>query len=154
VRTGRPPRPIGSKRVDANGVTWIKVGHHDWRLEHRHLLEQRGEELTTNDHVHHLNEVRSDNRDENLRRLTKSEHSSLHAKKQHLSGNFGVATWSDSSAEDVSIANKRYSDEFVRQIRETAKTWDGSYRGLAELFGISVSWCRNVVLGLRRQRVL
>lgn len=49
--------------------------------EHRHLMELNiGRKLETNEHVHHINGIKDDNRLENLVVLSKSEHHRLHAK--------------------------------------------------------------------------
>lgn len=52
-------------------------------LEHRLVLEQvLGRPLTANEHGHHINGVKDDNRPENLVALTKSEHHRLHGTKE------------------------------------------------------------------------
>ena len=49
--------------------------------EHRHVMEKiLGRKLKDNEDVHHINEVRDDNRPENLMVLTRSEHMRLHTK--------------------------------------------------------------------------
>lgn len=131
-------------------MVWIKTAE-GWKLEHRAIIEdQLGRKLDTNTHVHHPNEIRSDNRLENLQPMSRSEHSSLHSRDQHAEGNFGQKTWTLESYEAVSAANKIYPDELVEAIRDEALTWTGSYKKLADKFGVSISWCRNVVLGKRR----
>lgn len=48
-------------------------------LLHRIIMEEHlGRELTPDDCVHHINNIRDDNRIENLQLMTKSEHCSLH----------------------------------------------------------------------------
>lgn len=49
--------------------------HSGWVLEHRWVMEQAlGRRLSSDEHVHHLNHVRDDNRLENLQILSNSEH--------------------------------------------------------------------------------
>jgi len=51
-------------------------------LQHRETMEQHlGRKLLAEEHVHHLNEKRADNRLENLKVLSREEHGRLHHKK-------------------------------------------------------------------------
>jgi HNH endonuclease len=52
-------------------------------LEHRYVMEQHlGRALRRDEHVHHLNGVRDDNRLENLALMTHSDHSRLTSKNR------------------------------------------------------------------------
>lgn len=54
-----------------------------WLAEHRYLMEQKlGRRLTPEEHVHHINGIKDDNRIENLALLGHSEHSSLTGKER------------------------------------------------------------------------
>lgn len=51
--------------------------------EHRYVMEKYiGRSLDTNEHVHHINHDRTDNRIENLQILTNSEHGKLHLEER------------------------------------------------------------------------
>lgn len=59
---------------------------------HRLVAEEKiGRRLQPNEEVHHINEIRTDNRPENIEVLSKSEHMRLHAHRKHANKleNFG-----------------------------------------------------------------
>jgi hypothetical protein len=67
---GRRVRPDGyiELRIDAVSV-----------LEHRHVMEQHlGRKLRSDEHVHHINENKTDNRLENLQVMSMVEHLNYH----------------------------------------------------------------------------
>lgn len=70
--TGRFTRP--------DGYVAVKIGD-QFQLEHRVVMEKHiGRKLQSWEHVHHINEVKDDNRIENLEVMSVSDHASRHSK--------------------------------------------------------------------------
>lgn len=78
------PNWRGGRSIDADGYVWIYApdhpcAHEGKYLEHRMVVEESiGRRLSSNEHVHHLNGVRDDNRVENLVVLSRSDHAIEH----------------------------------------------------------------------------
>ena len=68
--------------VNGDGYRMVSVAPYTPVREHRWIAEQHiGRKLLPTEHVHHINGDKLDNRVENLRVLTDSEHMSLHRSK-------------------------------------------------------------------------
>lgn len=87
------PAYTGGRHVGANGYVYLLMpGHPDadprgYIYEHRWIAEQlAGRALRNGEVVHHRNEIKTDNRPENLQLLTsQSEHLALHARLRNAS---------------------------------------------------------------------
>ena len=79
--------PLGSKRKDANGYWLVKVreGGGRWYKEHVLIAEREaGRKLRPDEHVHHINCIRDDNRPDNLIILHRSDHARAHGSINRL----------------------------------------------------------------------
>lgn len=73
--------------INYQGYKVLCIGN-DEILEHRLIIEKKiGRSLNRNEHIHHKNRIRIDNRTKNLQLLTHSEHMKLHyEEKKHKLG--------------------------------------------------------------------
>lgn len=68
----------GGKTILPDGYVRLSLGNNKTMLEHRYVMEQHiGRELRSDEHVHHINGVKDDNRIENLQLMSASEHCAL-----------------------------------------------------------------------------
>lgn len=90
ISEARKIHRAGHKKLRNDG--YIKVyfpDHPDatedgYVMEHRLIMEEAiGRRLTKDEVVHHINHIRTDNRIENLKLMTFSEHMSLHMRERH-----------------------------------------------------------------------
>lgn len=75
-----PTKPVGHRIMRADGYVAIKVreGTHTYELEHRVVAaEKYGRPIGKDEHIHHLNGIRSDNRPENLEVVAPGDHARL-----------------------------------------------------------------------------
>lgn len=86
IRGERASHWKGGRHTDRKGYIYVRATEHPcanamgYVFEHRLVMEQvLGRLLTPDEVVHHINEVRDDNRPENLQVMTHVEHMRLHA---------------------------------------------------------------------------
>jgi hypothetical protein len=79
----RKPAWKGGRHINHEGYVRLTLPDGRRVLEHRYVVEKRiGRELRRGEIVHHINEIRDDNRDSNLMLLKSvSEHRKIHTKK-------------------------------------------------------------------------
>ena len=79
------PNWKGGRTIASNGYVLVKaIGHHlahctGYVYEHRHVAERKyGREIGPEEHIHHINGRKTDNRPENIEVLSAAEHRAKH----------------------------------------------------------------------------
>ena len=131
LRGPKSPNYRGARSISRAGYIQLgwAAGHQPGEtvLEHRAVMERKlGRLLHTDEVVHHINGVKTDNRLENLRLMSRTSHLSLH--KQKLTD------------ETVATIRRLVSEGFEQ-------------KALARRFGVCYSHLRDIVHCRKRQGV-
>lgn len=105
-------------RLQKNGYLTITIGNKK-QYVHRMIMEAHlGRKLKRNEHVHHLNGIKTDNRLENLQLISASEHSRQHAIEKHFGYNrIGFPPVNKTSLETIQyIQERRRQGAYLKDI--------------------------------------
>ena len=89
------PREVGSTTINREGYILEKINEHNWKLQH-HIVAEKvlGHELPKGAVIHHVNEIKCDNVNDNL--LICQDHvyhAGVHYRLKRLRA--GLDPWSD-----------------------------------------------------------
>ena len=128
--------------MKSSGYLQVTIGKNKNRGYHVIIMEQHiGRKIEKNEVVHHINGIRSDNRIENLLLMSRSAHSSLHAKENQRNGRcYDISTQAKSGEQN---SNAKLSEVNVIEILSSKLPT----KHFCKKFGIS----RSVVNTIRRR---
>lgn len=129
-------RPDGAVRTHLKSGYLEEKSNGEWRRQHILVMERSiGRRLTLDEVVHHRNEVKTDNRIENLQLMTNGEHTALHSTGK---------TFTTERKKNISEAvrqsgRSKITTDSILWIRERAKEGMMSRESIAIALGVSKS---------------
>jgi hypothetical protein len=125
-----------------SGYIEITIGENKGRSVHDVIMEKKiGRRLLPNEIVHHKNGIRSDNSDDNLELMTKSEHSRLHAKERIRKGtNYDISKESRSGEQHHGTKLKEH------QVIEIYNC-DMRYKDIAQKYCVTIGCVKGIKSG-------
>lgn len=141
-RNAEAAKPVGSTRIHkGSGYIEEKIST-EWRRQHIVVMERHIQRrLLPSEVVHHINEVKTDNRLENLRLMEVGEHT-----KEHHQGARRTAAQCRNIARGCQQAKTaRLDSDSVRQIRKLAREGAMTQLAMAQKFGVSPMTVSRVV---------
>lgn len=133
-------KPVGATRIhNQSGYVEEKTAS-GWRRQHILVVERRiGRRLLPGEMIHHVNEVKTDNRDENLVLMRVGEHTTFH----HTGAKRPPSTVAALNRTARARSTTRLSVSAAAEIRELANAM--TQRQIAEAFGVSKTTINRVV---------
>ncbi len=127
-------KAIGTTRVHAQSGYIEEKTENGWRRQHIAVMERHlGRRLLPNEVVHHKNEVKTDNRVENLEVMEFGEHTRAH----NLGKKFSAERRMNIRNAIAKSVGLKTNETVFEQIREIARNTNTTRAELARQFGIS-----------------
>lgn len=141
-RNKKNARPIGATRIHKRSGYVEEKTASGWRRQHMVVMERHiGRPLRADEAVHHINEVKTDNRIENLQLMSHGEHTAL-----HHTGAKRSATQRANIANGVrSSSSAKLTMEQAMLIRRIARKRNISQHSLARHFSVSPMTVNRVI---------
>lgn len=131
TRNAEMARSVGETRTTKKGYIEIKT-EAGWRFQHIEVMESHLERtLAPGERVHHGNEIKSDNRIENLELMEHGEHTAHHHAGQRRS----IKTRTLIAVR--ARARSKLTEQAVKEIRDLVASGTMSRRRAAKRFGVS-----------------